>query len=84
MKLNVWAFSLSVGVVTTAVFTICAVFVAIAPEATAAFVGYLFHIDLTGLTRAVTWGSFLAGLLFSGLGMALSAAVAAQLYNRLA
>ena len=83
MKLSVWALSLSVGFVTAALFTICAFFVALAPQATAAFIGYLFHIDLTGLTRAISWGSFFAGLLFSGLGMALSSAVAAGLYNRL-
>jgi hypothetical protein len=35
MKLNVWPFSLSVGVVTAVVFTICAFFVVLAPEATA-------------------------------------------------
>ena len=83
MKLNAWALSLSAGLVTATAFTICAFFVALAPEVTAAFLGYLFHIDLTGLTRAISWDSFLAGLLFSGLGMALSAAVAAGLYNRL-
>lgn len=84
MKLNVWPFSFSVGAVTAAAFTICAFFVAVAPEATAAFFSYLFHIDLTGLTRAISWDSFLAGLLFSVLGMALASAVAAWLYNRLA
>lgn len=84
MKLNVWPFSLSVGVVTAAVFTICAFFVAVAPEATAAFFGYLFHIDLITLVRPISWGSFFAGLLGSVLGMFLFAGAVAWLYNRIA
>lgn len=84
MKLNVWPFSLSMGVVTAAVFAICALFVALAPEATAAFLGYLFHVDLTSLTRAISWDSLFAGLVFSGVGMALASAAAAWLYNRMA
>ena len=84
MKLNVRSFALAVGCITAAIFTICAFFVAVAPEATAAFFSYLFHINLTGLTRPISWGSFFAGLVGSGLGMALSAGAAAWLYNRLA
>ena len=83
MKLDVWSFSFSVGVVTAALYTICAFFVAIAPEATAAFIGYLFHINLASLTRAISWGSYFAGLVGSALGMGLSAAGVAGLYNRL-
>ena len=84
MKLDIRAFAISVGGVTGVVFTICAFFVAIAPEATRAFVGYLFHVDLTGLARTISWGSSFAGLLGTGLGMAFFAAAVAALYNRLA
>ncbi len=81
MKLNVWPLAVSVGVVSAAAFAVCAFFVAVAPEATAAFFSYLFHINLTGLTRPISWGSFLAGFLAVGLGTALSAGAAAWLYN---
>ena len=84
MKINVWPFSFSVGVVTAAGFTICALLVALAPEATAALFSYLLHIDLTGLVRKLTWGSFFAGLFGVSLTMAIAAAVTAWLYNRAA
>ena len=83
MKLDIRAFALAVGGVTAVVFTICAFFVAIAPEATRAFFSYLFHIDLTGMASTISWGSFFAGLLGTGLGMALLASGTAWLYNRL-
>jgi hypothetical protein len=43
-----------------------------------------FHIDVTGLFRPITWGSFLASLLGWGLGTAVVAGATAWLYNRLA
>ena len=81
MKLNIWPFSYSVGIVTAAAFTICAFFVAVAPEATAAFIGYLLHTNLTGLTRPITWGSYIAGVLGIGIWTVLWAAAVAKIYN---
>jgi len=81
MKLNIWAFGLAVGIVIAAAFTICAFFVAVAPEATATFIGYLLHINLSGLARPITWASYVAGVLGVGIWMALWAAAAAKLYN---
>lgn len=66
MELNVRAFSIAVGTVIAAAFTVCAIFVAVAPKATTAFIGYLLHINLTGLTRALTWPSYIAGVLAVG------------------
>ena len=84
MKLDIRAFALAVGAVTAVVFTICAFFVAVAPEATRAFFSYLFHIDLTGMASTISWGSYFAGLLGTGLGMAFLAGAVAWIYNRLA
>ena len=81
MKLNVWRFGLAVGTVIAGAFTICAFFVAVAPEATAAFIGYLLHIDLSGLARPITWASYFAGVLGVGVWTGLWAGVAAKLYN---
>lgn len=83
MKLNVSAFSFAVGIVLAAAFTICAIFVAIAPEATAAAIGYLLHIDLSGLIRSITLPSYIAGVVAVGLWTALWAAIAAAIYNTL-
>jgi hypothetical protein len=84
MKINIWPFSFSVGVVTALVFAICAFFVAVAPDATGAVFSYLLHIDLTGLVRPISWGGFVAGLVTVGVGTALCASVVAWLYNRMA
>jgi hydrogenase/urease accessory protein HupE len=81
MKLNVRAFGLAVGIAIAAAFTICPFFVAVAPEATADFIGYLLHINLFGLTRPVTWTSYFAGVVAVGIWTALWAGVAAKLYN---
>lgn len=81
MKLNVWAFGSAVGIAVAVGFTICAFFVAVAPDATAAFIGYLLHINLAGLSRPITWASYFAGVLAVGLWTALWAAAAAKIYN---
>jgi 2TM family of unknown function (DUF5676) len=83
MKLNVWAFGVAIGIVIAAGFTICAFFVAVAPEATAEFIGYLLHIDLSGLARPISWASYVAGVLGVGIWTGLWAAAAAQFYNLL-
>ena len=81
MKLDVRGFSIAIGAVIVAAFSVCAFFVAIAPEPTAALLGYLLHINLSGLTRTLTWPSYLAGVLTVGIWTGLWAAVAAELYN---
>ena len=83
MKLNIWGFGIAVGAIVAVAFTICAFFVAVAPEATAEFIGYLMHINLSGLTRPITWSSYFAGVLGIGTWTGLWAAVAASLYNAL-
>jgi|InoplaM3SPM_1038593.scaffolds.fasta_scaffold20815_2 uncharacterized protein DUF5676 len=82
MKLYIWAFGLSVGVVVAAAFTVCAFFVAVAPEATAAVIGYLLHINFAGLSRSITWASYFAGVVAIAVWTGLWAAAAAQIYNR--
>ena len=81
MKLNVGGFSIAVGTVLAAAFSVCAFFVAVAPEATAAFLGYLLHINLAGLTRPLSWPSYFAGVLAVGVWTGLWAGVVAGLYN---
>jgi hypothetical protein len=83
MKLNVWAFGVAIGIVIAAAFTICAFFVAVAPQATADFIGYLLHINLSGLARPISWGSYFGGVLGVGVWTGLWAAVVAKFYNLL-
>lgn len=81
MQLNVRAFGLAVGIVVAAAFTICSFFVAVAPEATAEFIGYMLHVNLVGLTRAISWTSYFAGVVGIGIWTALWAAAIAKIYN---
>jgi 2TM family of unknown function (DUF5676) len=81
MKLNVWAFGVAVGIAVAAAFSICAFFVAVAPAATADFIGYLLHINLSGLTHHISRGSYFAGVVGLGIWSALWAAAAAKFYN---
>ena len=81
MKLNISAFASAMGFALAAGFTVCAFFVAVAPEATAAVIGYLLHINLSGLTRPLTFPSYIAGVLAVGLYAALWSALAAKIYN---
>lgn len=83
MKIDIRAFCLSVGAAVAAAFSVCAMFVAIAPEATAALIGYLLHINLSGLSRSISWGSYFAGVLGVGFWAGLWAGVAAAFYNAL-
>jgi 2TM family of unknown function (DUF5676) len=81
VKLEVGAFGSAAGIGVAAAFTICALFVALAPQPTAAFIGYLLHIDISGITRPVTWASYFAGVVSVGIWTGLWAAVVAKLYN---
>lgn len=83
MEIKASAFGLSVGIVVAAGFTICAFFVAVAPEATAAVIGYLLHINLAALTRSISWASYFAGVLAVAIWTGLWVAAAAQIYNLL-
>jgi hypothetical protein len=83
MNIKASAFGLAVAVVVAAGFTICSLFVAVAPEATAKFIGYLLHINLAGLSRSISWASYFAGVLGLGIWTGLMAAAAAQIYNLL-
>jgi hypothetical protein len=75
------AFGLAVGIAVAAAFTICSLFVAVAPEATAEFIGYLLHINLAGLTRPISWASYFAGALALGIWTGLWAGAAEDLQS---
>jgi 2TM family of unknown function (DUF5676) len=81
MKLKVSAFGLAVASAVTASFTVCSFFVAVAPEATAEWIGYLLHINLTGLSLSISWASYLAGVVALAVWTGLLAAAVAKIYN---
>ncbi len=82
MKLDVRAAAVAAGSITALVYTLCTVFCVLVPESTLVYVTtVLFHIDVSGLYREITWGSFTISLLGWGLGMAFVAGATAWLYN---
>ena len=82
MKLNIRAVFYASFLVSAISFVVSALFVAVAPEATSRFFSFVFHIDLTGLVRHITWGSFFGGILCFSFGVAVHFGAAAWLYNR--
>ena len=83
MRLDARAFSLAGGVAAAVLFIICALAVAIAPGPTTAFAGYLIHTDLSGMSRSLTVGSFVGGLIGWAVGTSLTFGLVAAVYNRL-
>ncbi len=82
MKLNIGAFAHAVGIVWAALYAICALLIAVAPNVTINAFGYITHADLTPIARSVSWGGFFAGLVVWYVVAAVSAGAGAWLYNR--
>jgi 2TM family of unknown function (DUF5676) len=83
MRLNAWALGLAAGATAGVLFILCALAVALAPGATTAFAGYLIHVDLSGMTRTLTFGSFVGGLICWTAGTSLTFWFTGVIYNRL-
>jgi uncharacterized protein DUF5676 len=83
MRLDTRAFGMAAALVAAVLFTVCALAVAVAPQPTTALAGYLIHMDLSGMTRSMTFGRFVGGLVLWSLGTGLVFAGVAAIYNRL-
>lgn len=82
MKLDIGALVKAVAWVAAVSYALCALLVALAPEVTMRSASYLMHVDLRGISRPISWGGVLAGILAWTLGNVAFAAAAAGLYNR--
>ena len=83
LKLSVRSLFLATAITTGIAYLICVLFLTVVPQATMAFFSYILHANLSGITRSVTWGSFIVGLLVWSVGIGLYAAFVARLYNKL-
>ena len=83
MRLDALAFGIAAGAAAAVLFTVCAAAVAIAPDATTAVASYLIHMDLSGMSRSLTFGSFIGGLLIWTVGTGLTFWLFGSIYNRL-
>ena len=80
--LDARAFGVAAGSVAGTISGVCALALVVAPELTRTLIGYLVHTDLSNYTSAVSWGSFLVGVVGWGLIAGFAFAAAAALYNR--
>jgi 2TM family of unknown function (DUF5676) len=83
MKLKTSAIFRAVALVSAASYVVCAAFVAVAPGATSRFFGWVMHVELSNLSRHITWGSFFGGVLCYSVVVGFLAAASAWAYNRL-
>lgn len=84
MRLNTAALALAAGITTAVVYALCSLLVTVAPGGAAAAFSYVFHLDVSGLVRPLTWGSLATGLVCVSLAVALVVALLGVLYNRFA
>jgi hypothetical protein len=83
MRLDARAFGTAAGMVAAALFTICALAVAVVPDQTTALASYLIHMDLSGMTRTMTFGRFIGGLVIWTLGTGVTFGAVTGIYNLL-
>jgi hypothetical protein len=83
MRIESRAFGIAAGGVAALTYVACAVLVAVAPEATQAVFSYVFHVDLTTLSRSLSLLSFAVGLVVFSAFIGLCASLTAWLYNAL-
>lgn len=84
MKLNIKAIAIAEAIVGGALFVLCGLAFALAPDTTLAALKYLTHIDWSTVAVQVSWGGFIVGLIVFTIFMALIGAVWAWIYNRIA
>jgi hypothetical protein len=85
MKLDVRAAAVAAGSIAALAYALCTAFCTLVPESTVVYLTTtVLHIDITGLYRQVTWGTFVIGLVGYGLGTAVVVGTMAWLYNQLA
>ncbi len=83
LRLSGRSLFLATAITTGIAYLVCILFLTVAPQITMAFFSYILHANVSDITRSVTWGSFILGLLVWSVGTGLYAAFVARLYNKL-
>jgi drug/metabolite transporter (DMT)-like permease len=83
MGINTRALAFASGIVAAATFVVCGLMVAVAPGATSSFFGWVFHIDLSSLSRSISVSSFVGGLIVFSAIVGICVAAVAWMYNKL-
>lgn len=83
MRIKSLSLGFSAGTVIAIAFGVCGLFFAIAPTTAAAFVSWLIHVDMTGMTREISAFNLLAAIIVFGAYAGLLVGLIAAFYNRL-
>jgi hypothetical protein len=82
MKLHLKALVSATAAIAALSYLLCALAVAVAPQAFMTLVGHVAHADLSGIPRVITWSGLFIGLVAWTLFSVLTVALTAALYNR--
>jgi hypothetical protein len=84
MKLNIKAVAIAEAIICGLLFILCRLAFAVAPETTLAALRYFTHIDWSSVVAPINWVGFFVGLIVFTVFMAVTGAVWAWVYNRVA
>lgn len=82
--LDARAFGFAVATIAAALTTLCAIALTIAPSATTSVASTLIHLDLSEMSRTMSWGVYFGALIGWTFGAGVVFWGAAALYNRFA
>jgi hypothetical protein len=80
--LDARAFGLAAATIAAVLTTICALGLAVAPRATTGVASTLIHLDLSEMSRSLSWSGYFSGLIVWTIGAGLIFWAAGWLYNR--
>ena len=84
MSLDTKSFGLSAAAATAIVYSICALVVSLSPSGASSVLSYVLHLDLSTMTRPLSWASYFVGVVAFSITVGLVFALAAGFYNRFA
>jgi hypothetical protein len=81
MNANLKSLAVAVGLVSGLVYVVCYLFLIAFPGPTIAFFSLILHEDVSAIHPLLTWGSFITGLLFWGVGPAVYVALIGRVFG---
>ncbi len=82
--LDARAFGFAAATIAAVLTTLCALALAIAPRATTAVASTLIHLDLSEMSRTLSWSVYFSSLIGWTVGAGLVFWAAGKIYNRFA
>lgn len=83
MRINASALGLAAAAITALAFGACGVFFMIVPGPASAFVSWVLHTDVTGMTRPLSVPNLIGGIVIFSVYVGLLVGGTAALYNRM-